>query len=209
MYASAAGPARVSDFKNPVWPQSQKVYFHNANFFFFFTLKPSAVPGVSLQFVTVEKISFTHSRCQSLWWGTCRRADVSLASFKFNGQLWGSVSNHNVQALNKETSQLPSSTMLVICSTENRALKQTPLHLCLTCGVQHKAKSPSYTLWCGIIWNEGGGGALWTSSIIMYPLSSELGQYVCTHNGGMFSVIMHCISSGWPFNKPPLFCDKT
>lgn len=63
-------------------------------------------------------------------------------SVLFDGQIQGSVNNHNVQSLNMETSQLLSSAMPVICPTVNQALKQAPLLSCPTCGVQHKAGSP-------------------------------------------------------------------
>lgn len=68
-----------------------------------------------------------------------------------------SVNNHNVQDLYMETSQLPSSTMPVICPTVNQTVKQAPLLSCLTYWVQHKARSSLYVLWCGIIWDGGGG----------------------------------------------------
>lgn len=68
-----------------------------------------------------------------------------------DGQVWGSVSDHNVQVLYRETSQLPSPTTPVICLTANQALKQPPLLSCPTCGVQSRAKSFLYTLWCGIM----------------------------------------------------------
>lgn len=81
-------------------------------------------------------------------------------------------------------------------------LKRAPLLSCPTCGVQYEARSSLYALWCGIIWDEEGGKSLWTSSIIIY-LSTDL---LCADDGGMFSVIVHCIRSGWPSDKAP-FCD--
>ena len=57
-----------------------------------------------------------------------------------------SANNHNVQDFYMETSQLPSSTMPVICPTVNQAVRQAHLLSCLTCGVRHKERSSLYTL---------------------------------------------------------------
>lgn len=124
----------------------------------------------------------------------------------FDSQIEGSVNSHNVQALYMETSQLPSSTMPVICPTVNQALKQATLLSCLTCGVQHQAGSSLYTLWCGMMWDgerkKKNRFELFLSS---YSSLYWSGQCVHAHDEGMFSVIAHCISSGWPFDKASFF----
>lgn len=99
---------------------------------------------------------FMCSHCQSLWWGTCQKGDFLSASFSSAR----SDPRHNVQALYMKTSQLPPSTMPVICPTVNQPLKQAPLLSCPTCGAQHEARSSLYTLWCGIIWDGGGKNTL-------------------------------------------------
>lgn len=116
-----------------------------------------------------------------------------------------SVNNHNVQDLYMETSQLPSSTMPVICPTVNQTVKQAPLLSCLTYWVQHKARSSLYVLWCGIIWDRGGGWGGITLNFFYHHVALSSGQCVCAHAGDMFSVIVHCIRSGWPFDKTS-FC---
>lgn len=167
------------------------------------TIKP--IHHYSMLLEGTVKLSFRCSHCQSVWWGTCPRGESSLDLKFLNGQIWGSVNNHNVQAFYKETSQLPSSTMPVICPTVNQALKQAPLLSCPTCGVQHKARSSLYTLWCGIIW-DGGGKNHFELFLSSYNPLYWSGQCVCAHDSGMFSVIVRCIRSGWPFDKAP-FCD--
>lgn len=125
-------------------------------------------------------------------------------SFMLDGQIRGSVNNHIMFRL-FTWRQLPSSTMPVICPTVNQALKQAPLLSCPTCG----ARSSLYALWCGIIW-DGEGGEQKKINRFEPLLSSRSplcrsGQCVCVHAGGMFSVIVHCIRSGWPSDKAPFF----
>lgn len=114
-------------------------------------------PNPSLLYVTLGNASIIHTFSLSITeMGNMSKRQKFSGSFLFNCQIWGSVSNHNVQALYMETSQLPSSAMPVICPTVNQPLKQAPLLSCPTCGVHHKARSSLYTLWCGIMCDGGG-----------------------------------------------------
>lgn len=127
--------------------------------------------------------------------------------FMLDGQIRGSVNNHILFML-FIWRWLPSSTMPVICPTVNQALKQAPLLSCPTCGVQREARSSLYTLWCGIIWDGEGEKKQKKHFEPLLSSRSPLcrsGQCVCVHAGGMFSVIVHCIRSGWPSDKAPFF----
>lgn len=150
-------------------------------------------PDPSLQYVTLGKASnyqsyvLTVNHCDGehvqgekvLWIFFAQWSDLRLC-----------VNNHTVQALYMETSQLSSSSMPVICPTVNQALKQAPRLSCATCGVQHKARSSLYTLWCGIIWDGGRKKSLWTRHI---ALSTGLAD-VCALTMGVCFLLLYIAS---------------
>ena len=130
--------------------------------------------------------------------------------------LWSTINNHHIWVLHRATSQLRSLTTPDIHPTANQTRRQLPLLFCLTCGVHSWARLPLYTFIYVVMpegrrRRKGRRKTVKKKEIILFSGISYQsfllfwGQCAAAQTESMFSVIMHCISAGWPFDNSPLF----